>query len=203
MTSPARTHPLTAPRPPDSEHQRVGFARTQGRKTRLLAFDHATGSLDATADHTTLAPHQTPRPSPTRTHPLTAPRRPAAPRPNGNRQQVGLAHAQSRDTRQPVLDHATGDLGATADHTALAPHQTSRPGGERQRVGLARTQGRDTRLPAFDHATDDLDTTADHTTLAALRSRLHPLAPYQPPRPSPAHRAHRALLTTDPTGPTP
>ncbi|WP_229848228.1 hypothetical protein, partial [Kitasatospora griseola] len=58
--------------------------------------------------------------SPDRTHPLTAPRPPDAPRPSSKRQQVSLARAQGRDTRQLVLDHTTGSLDATADHTALA-----------------------------------------------------------------------------------
>ncbi|WP_152645064.1 hypothetical protein [Kitasatospora griseola] len=84
--------------------------------------------------------------------------------------------------------------------TAPRPPDASPPDGEHQRGGLARTQGRDTRQLVLDHTTGDLDATADHTALAALRSRLHTLAPRQPPWPSPTHRA---LLTTDPTGPTP
>ncbi|MFD5559181.1 P-loop NTPase family protein [Kitasatospora griseola] len=87
-------------------------------------------------------------------------------------------------------------------HPLTAPHppEAPRPDGERQHVGLARTQGRNTHLPVLDHTTANLDATAEHTALAALRSRLRPLTSHRPPRPSPAHRA---LLTTDPTGPTP
>ncbi|MGX4734995.1 hypothetical protein ACI1MP_00435 [Kitasatospora griseola] len=69
--------------------------------------------------------------SPDRTHP------PDTSRPDGERQHVGLARTQGRNTRQLLLDHTTSSLDATAEHTALAalrsrlrilaPHRTPRP----------------------------------------------------------------------------
>ncbi|PJN29048.1 hypothetical protein [Kitasatospora sp. CB02891] len=69
--------------------------------------------------------------SPDRTHP------PDTPQPDGERQHVGLARTQGRNTRQLLLDHTTRNLDATAEHTTLAaprsrlrtltPHRTPQP----------------------------------------------------------------------------
>ncbi|MGX4734996.1 hypothetical protein ACI1MP_00430 [Kitasatospora griseola] len=115
--------------------------------------------------------------SPDRTHP------PDTSRPDGERQHVGLARTQGRNTHLPVLDHTASSLDATAESTVLTALRTHAA----HRTRLCAT--RSAALAA--HA--DLVAWLDH-------GRLRALAPHQTLWTSPAYRT---LFTTDPTGPTP